>query len=137
MNELDAGLYTTLTGATAITDLLANGTASVFAWLAPENEDPPYVVFNQQADTPVYRLPAVAYENLLYQVRAVTEGESAKLAGQIEDAVEAALTDQAVSVSGHTLMYLRKESGVDYVEVTQGQRYHHRGAIYRVMVAPT
>ena len=42
-DQVGLALYAKLTGASALTSLLA-GTASVYEMLAPENDKPPYVV---------------------------------------------------------------------------------------------
>lgn len=139
MNALDAAIYGALSAGTALTSLLAGGTASpsVFQHLAPENQDPPYVVFNKQANTPRFTFSGLAFENAVYQVKAVTLGPSAQLAGTIAEAIDDLLTDVPVSVTGHKLMYLRRMEDIDYPEPGPGgQRYHHRGALFRVMVDP-
>jgi hypothetical protein len=139
MNALDKAIYDALAGSTALTSLLAGGTASpsVYQWLAPEGQDPPYVVYNAQSVVPVHTLTQVAYENAVYQVRGVTLGPSAAAAGTIAEMIDDALADRAITVAGHALMYLRRMSNVDFPEVGPGgQRYHHRGALYRVMVDP-
>lgn len=139
MNAVDQALYTALSGATALTALLAGGTAdpSVFQFLAPEGQDPPYVVYFKQAGTPRHTFRGVAFENQLYTIKAVTLGPSAAAAGTIAAAIDAALVDQALTVSGYAHMYLRRDSDIDYPETDPGgQRYHHRGALYRVMVDP-
>ena len=131
-SPLDAALYTKLTGGTALTSLLASATA-VFNWLGPENTDPPYVVFNSQSDVPVYTLSGVAYENTIYTVKGVTLGPSAAAAGAIATQIDLALNDQTLTISGYTQMYMRREQAIDYPEVVAGQRYHHRGAMYRII----
>lgn len=134
MNALDAGVYTKLAGTSALTTLL--GGTAIYNALAPQGADPPYCVFNIQASTPVRQMGGVAYENVLVQVQGVTIGESMKLAGQLQDAIDATLADQPVTVASHTLMYLRRDGGVSYTETVAGQRINHRGAIYRVMLDP-
>ena len=139
MNAVDAALYQWLAAGTALTALLAGGTAdpSVYQWLAPQGQQPPYVVFNQQSGVPVHTLAAVAYENELYAVKAVTAGPSAAAAGTIAAAIDARLADQPVPVAGHALMFLRRDSDLDYPEDADGVRYHHRGAMYRILIRPS
>jgi hypothetical protein len=132
MNAVEAGLYTKLTGDATLTALLSGGTASVFYGVAPDGADPPYLVFNEQTDTPDYTFTQKARDNLLYQVKGITSGPSAKTAGSIAERIESVLTDTALTVSGKTLLYLRKESGVHYPEVDQGRVFHHRGGLYRI-----
>lgn len=138
MNAVDRALYAALSGSTALTSLLAGGTAdpSVFQFLAPEGADPPYVIYAEQAGTPAHVFTGVAFENEVYLVKAVTLGPSAALAGTIATTIDQVLADQPLTVSGYANRYLRRVSNVDYPEVTSGQRYHHRGATYRVLSFP-
>jgi hypothetical protein len=135
-NQLDTFLFSTLTGATAITDHLADGTAGVWADMAPQNADHPLVVFRQMASTPTWQLNGVAFENLLYDVQTVTIGESTALAGTIDAAISTALDDSSGTVTDYGLLYIRRESGVRFPEVYEGQRINHRGALYRIWLAP-
>lgn len=138
INAFDNAIYTKLTGYGPLTALLDNGTASVYHWMAPQEADPPFVVYNMQASTPLKTLPTIAVENTLYQVKAVTLGPSALMAGSIAKQIDAALNGAAVSITGFTLLLSRREAGVDYPEIAPGgQRYHHRGAIYRIQAQPT
>ena len=139
MNAIDLALYNKLTGSTALTALTSGGTASpsVYQWLAPENQDPPYVIYNKQASTPQHTLSGVAFENLLYAVKGVTLGHSAAAAGTIASTIDTVLADQALTITGYTHMYLRRVSDIDYPETAAGgQRYQHRGALYRVFADP-
>ena len=136
MNQLDAAIYTKLTGAAALTGLLSAGTASVFQTLAPENENPPYVVFHKQSNVPAYTFGGVAFENALYLVKAVTQEPSAKTAGSVASQINAALQDAALTIDGYTHMYLRRETDIEFVEVESGQVIHHRGALFRVQADP-
>lgn len=137
-NPIAVGIYNKLTGAAALTALLANGTASVFEHNAPEGEDPPYVVFNAQSPSvPAYTFGGVAFENTIYQVKGITESHSAAAAGTIADKIDDALTDQALTITGYTHLYCRREQDVDYTELAAGKRFVHRGGLYRVIADPT
>ena len=138
MNQLEVGLFTKLTGASGLTGLLAAGTAGVYAYLAPLNEDAAYVVFSKQASTPRYTFGGVAVEDLLYQVRGVAVGPTMAAAGTIAKQIDLALNDQALTVSGYSHLYLRRESDIQYVETDPGgQRWNHAGALYRIVLDPT
>jgi hypothetical protein len=39
----------------------------------------------------------------------------------------------SLSISGSTLLYLRRQSDVEYPEVDNGVRYSHAGALYRLV----
>jgi hypothetical protein len=135
-NDADKALYTALSGATALTSLLAGGTASpsVFHGVAPQGSTAPYVVFNSQSGSvPVKTFTANAYENALYQVKGITSSRSARAAGTIQQQIDTAIDGPALSFGGHTHMGCERVQEVDYVENGPGgQQYYHRGAIYRL-----
>jgi hypothetical protein len=136
VNALETGLYSALTGGTALAALLA-GSASVYNVLAPQGAALPYVVFNWMTETPSHTFGGVALEDFQYQVKGVTEGPSMKRAGEIRDAIDNLLDDGIISVSGYGTRYIRRISGVSYAETVDGQRFNHRGGIYRIMLDPT
>ncbi len=137
MNPVEKGIYTKLTGTSGLTTLLSAGSASVFANLAPEQADVPYVVFNAQAPSaPIQTMGGVKFEDAVYQVKGVTSGSSGTAAGTIADQIDSALADQALTVTGYTHHYCRRRQNIDYVELGPGGiRFNHRGALYRVIVA--
>ena len=138
-NPIAAAIYTNLTGASALTTLLNAGTAGVFETLAPEGEDPPYVVYNAQSpSTPVYAFgTAVKWEDAIYQVQAVTEGHTAAAAGTIADKIDDALNGATLTITGYTAMYVARIQTVDYPELAAGgKRFNHRGGLYRILARP-
>ncbi|MCR4339333.1 MAG: DUF3168 domain-containing protein [Gemmatimonadaceae bacterium] len=137
MNPVQAGIFSKLAGASGLTGLLAAGTAGVFFNVAPENQNPPYVVFNEQSPSvPIYTMGGVKFENAIYQVKAVTQSNSALSAGTIADQIDAALQDTTLTVTGYTHHFLRRTQNVDYTELgPAGTKFQHRGALYRVIVA--
>lgn len=140
MNAVDTAIYSKLTAASGLTSLLSGGTASpsVYKDLAPEGTDPPYVVFQAQSPSvPRHTMGGVALENALYTVKGVTLGPSAAAAGTIAAQIDTALADQALTISGHTHLLCRRAQDIDYPELAAGgQRYVHRGAIYRIIADP-
>src|SRR3990167_2911145 len=135
MNPVAVGLYNKLTGTSALTSLLAAGPVGVYEDVAPANADCPYVVFNAQSPSvPVYAHSGVKFENAIYQVRGVTNTNSAASAGTIADAIDDALADASLTVSGYTHHYLRRVQNISFPEVGPGgTQYRHRGALYRVI----
>ena len=135
VNAMRSGIFDKLTGASALTTLLSAGTAGVFAYLAPENEDPPYVVFSPQSPPlPQRRLGggSVAWEDALWLVKAVAEGHSAAEAGTSSKQIDVALDLATLTVSGYTTMSCAREQAVSYPEFEAGKRFNHEGALYRV-----
>lgn len=135
MNALKVAIFNKLKGDATLTGLLANGTASIYQSVAPQEADPPYVVFNQQAETDAYTLSQRSWENSIYLVKAVTQGTSPAAAGTIAERIDTVLTDGALSVSGHTHMYTRRTATVDYPEVDRGVTYRHAGGLFRIYVS--
>ena len=137
-NEVAVGLYTKLTGNSALTALLASGTAGVYEGHAPQDASLPYVVFNTQSPSvPRYvGNSGTAWEDGVYQVQGVTEGWSRSSAGTIASKIDLALNAQTLTVTGFTNVHLHRIQDVDYPEVLEGKRFNHRGGLYRIRVAP-
>lgn len=57
----DRAIYNALAGNSALVTAL--GGTAIYQWLAPQNQDPPYVVYNKQAGTPRHTLSGLAYED--------------------------------------------------------------------------
>jgi hypothetical protein len=139
MNAAGSAIYAKLAATSALTSLLAAGTASVFETLAPENTDPPYVVFQEQAPSTPQRTLArgIGYENALYTVKVITQSLSMKTAGEIADQIDAALDNATLTMTGYTVMSIHRIQNVSYPEFVEGKRFNHRGAVYRLMCDPT
>lgn len=140
MIPVESALYTRLTSGTALGALLAAGTAGIYHRLAPEGQDPPYVVFAKQSRIPERTIGGggVAYEDAIYLVKGVAESPSALVAGSIAAAIDTLLDNHALTVTGYTTLTCHRDQDVDYVESGPGgQVIQHRGALYRIQVDPT
>lgn len=133
-NQVKAAIYTKLAADSTLTALLS-GTAAIYHRVAPQGADAPYIVFNQQAGTPSYTMGQRAWDELLYQVKGVTQDSSSVVAGSIADRIDTVLTDQPLSVTGGSAFYVRRSSDVDYAEVDRGEVYNHEGGLYRLYVS--
>jgi hypothetical protein len=131
MNAVKRGIRAKLAGDTGLTTAL--GGTAIYEALAPQGTDPPYVIYNKQSGAPKYTLGGSAFENQTYMVKVVTEAASMASAGSIHERVNGALTDGALTLTGRTQLYLRRENDVEYVETTDGKRFNHSGALYRVI----
>lgn len=138
MNELDAALYTALKQDAPLTGLLADPPggleASVYEGLAPQGSRPPYVIFSEQTTTRAYAHAGRAWDRAIYLVKAVTEGPSAGLAGEIAAAIDELLDDGTLAIAGHAQLCMRHIENVRYREVADGKQHVHRGALYRIHV---
>ncbi len=139
-NPIDKGIYDALIASTTLTALTNGGTAnpSVFQWLAPEGQDAPYVVyFPQSPSVPNRTMGGTVYENALYTVKAVTKGPSSASAGTIAAAIENALVPGNITYTGYTHVRCEVEQRVDFIEVSDGVRWNHRGGVFRVQARPS
>lgn len=90
----------------------------------------PYLIFFEQADTDVYTLKQRAFQRHPYFVECVDRGSSAQRAQNILARVDALLNDAALSISGRTTMYLRREQTIERDEEVSGVTYNRVGASY-------
>lgn len=133
VNQVKAGLVSALKADATLTALLADGTAGVYPMPAPQGAALPYITYNRVPGTgPAYTLDGKAWDNELYNVKAVTTGTSPLLAGSIGARIETVLSDNPVSVSGGSCLYLRLETYIEYPEVSDGKTYQHVGGAFRL-----
>jgi hypothetical protein len=130
-------IYGKLAGDTTLNALLAtppSGTSkNIYYEVAREGAQFPYVVISKQAGTPSYAFAGLAVDNEIWMVKAVDRTDDADKADAISSRLNALLTDGTISISGRKQLYLRRESDVDYAEVTDGVRYIHAGSLYRLI----
>jgi hypothetical protein len=131
-------LYGRLAGDTTLNALLASPAAgyskSIYFQVAPDNAAFPFVIFQRQAGTPTDAMTRPgALENDVWLIKAVDRSTTADPAEAIAARVQALLNDATLSISGGTLLYLRRQSDVEYPEVTNGIQYKHAGALYRLV----
>ncbi len=133
MNATKTALYSKLTGATALTALLASAT-SVFDGVAPRGASAPYVIFNIQDD----RDENMISERMLdcYLLVKGVSTSSAKEAGLLAAQIDALLHDGTLAVTGWRTFWLRRSQGVDYIETQPDGTYvWHAGGIYRLRMS--
>jgi hypothetical protein len=130
MKFLNTALYSKLSGATAITSLLASGTP-VYALQAPEGATLPYVVYSVQGGGDVNDT-ANRLKNLLVFVRAYATTNAR--AGSIDAAIDTALhLVPFSSVTGWTNIWLAREQDLETVEnPPTGTQVFMNGGLYRM-----
>lgn len=130
MNAVNAGIYTTLSGGTALITLL--GGTAIYHHVAPENKALPYVVFNKQGGGPENTHPDDA-RDYVYFIRGYAT--SAKDAGSIDEAVSAMIHNQKITVTGWNTFWLAREMDIESVETTAaGNMIYSAGALYRIRI---
>lgn len=131
-------IYGKLSGDTTLNNLLGSPapgySKSIYHQEAPENATFPLVILNKQSGTPTeaFADPS-AYESDVWLVKAIDRNTSADTAESIQARLSVLLNDATLSISGSTLLYLRRQSDVEYLEVDQGVRYTHAGGLYRLI----
>lgn len=135
IGPVKAALWSRLATDGTLTTLL--GGTAVFDGVAPLGTGPPFVVYAWQGGGPEHSLSRHLWDNTLWTVKAVTEGSSTVLAGQVAERIDVLLDDATLSISGATQLYLRRAEDVEYGEISdEGDRFNHVGAVYRLLVAP-
>ena len=134
MNAVDAAIYSALTGDTTVGNKVDD---RIYHGLAPEQKTYPFIVFQEVSGLDDYTMTRRATRTLRYQVMCVDKGPSAKAAGEVMDAVDGALHDQALTVASHDTLYVRRDSSREFTEVDAGIVYWHEVAEYLVVITPT
>lgn len=138
-------LYGKMAGDTTLNNLLATPPAgyskSIFYALAPAGAAFPYVIFHKQAGTPrnVLANGGPGYQEDVWLIKGVDhpDGTDSDVAESIQTRLDALLTDATLSISGETLLALRRESDQGFAEVQNGETYQHAGALFRLVHATT
>lgn len=137
MVELEIAIYSKLAADATLTGLL--GGTAIYNGTAPQGAVYPYVTFSNVSEVDNYTLSAQATFDFLYEVKAVTKSPggspSRKAAGEIEARAKAVLNDTTLTVSGRTLLSIRKQSGFTFDEIDSGVIYSHAGGNYRIWLA--
>lgn len=136
-------LYGKMAGDTTLNNLLgtpATGySKSIYYQVAPAGADYPLIVFNKQAGTPTYTFKNghAAIDTEVWMVKGVDRSDTADKADAIQSRLDALLTDGALTISGATQMYLRRQSDFDFAEDEDGELYRHAGSNYRLLYSAT
>jgi hypothetical protein len=131
-------IYGKLAGDTTLNALLgtpATGySKGIYHQEAPDGATYPFIVFQKQSGTPTEAMGTPsALENDIWLVKCIDRGSSADVAESVQARIQVLLNDASLSISGSTLLYLRRQSDVEYPEVDNGVRYSHAGALYRLV----
>lgn len=131
MSDLNAALYTRLGTTTALTSLLAAGSASIFNMQAPESSAYPYVVFSLQGGGDINDNPHRTKSLVLF-VRCYSS-VSARQAGSIDAQIDTALhLNPFQNVSNWTNTWMVREQDLELVEnPPTGTKVFMQGGLYR------
>lgn len=111
---------------------------SLYHQQAPPGAGFPYVIFAKSSGVPRYAIGARAYDNELWIIKGVDRpatphDNTADRVDGIATRLDTLLTDGTISISGSTLLLLRRSSDVEYTETADGVLYRHAGALYRLI----
>lgn len=131
MNALNAGIYNTLAGGTALTSLL--GGTAIYYEEAPDGTPFPYVVFSIQGGGDLNLSPS-RMKDVLYFVRGYSKVSTAN-AGSIDAACDALLHHKTLTVTGWTNYNTQRETDIENTEVdSAGQTIYMAGGVYRISI---
>lgn len=119
----------------SVTNLLANGSASIFHAVAPAEAPFPFLVFSKQSGT----MRGVfgngeAYKDHLWLVKGVTRDTKSGAVEDIDKAVHDLLQHGNLTITGADDMAVYRVSDVEYVETVGDMQYRHCGGSYRLAV---
>lgn len=131
-------LYGRMAGDTTLNGLLgvpaAGYTKSIYHQQGPQGAGFPFVVFSKSSGVPTEAFgDPDALDTDVWLVKAIDKAASADTAEAIAARLQALLNDATLSISGATLLYLRRQSDVEYSEVDDGVQYVHVGSLYRLV----
>lgn len=107
---------------------------NIYHATAPSAAPPPYVIISKQAGTPTEAFgDPSAVDTDIWLVKGVDRNSTADAAEDIAARCVTLLNDAALSVSGLSLLYLRRQSDVEYSETIDGELYRHVGSLYRLV----
>jgi hypothetical protein len=133
-SEVEAALVAKLSGDGALTALAADG---VYMDEAPSGKTK-FVIVSLVDETDESQFGGRAFEDATYRVtyrERSTSGVNAKAAAARIDAL---LDNQPLTVTGYTLMAMRREKRLRFTEVDEidpSLRWQHRGGEYAVVVS--
>jgi len=131
-------IYGRMAGDTTLNGILgppaAGYSKSIYHQQAPAGAGFPYVLFQKQAGTPTEAFgDPSAVDTDVWMVKAVDRNTTADPAESAAARIIALLNDAPLSISGATLLYLRRQSDVEYPEEIDGQMYQHVGSLFRLV----
>lgn len=133
MNEVETGLFTLLTGGTALTAVLTDGTAGVYSYMAHRGASGNYVVYNLIGGGAEPTFP-IQFDTLVYSIKGVSH-HSMGSAGAVDAEIRSLVHDQEdnLTVASHSVWWSEREDPFRYIEYTpDGGEVFHAGANYRI-----
>lgn len=134
MDGFRAAVFAKLNGDLTLTAMLAT-TTSIYHRRAPLNSAFPFIIFNKQSGIPIWAFGGNPIANQTWLFKGIDRANSSSKAEDIDKQIGVVLTDPVMTLTDGTLLYLRRESDVDYEEGTDPDfQIHHVGGLYRTMI---
>lgn len=127
MNEILTGIYSALTGGTAL--ITALGGTAIYHMQAPESTPLPYVVFSLAGGGDENITPSRMI-NVVCNVRVYAD--DAKEAWDIMSKVDTVLENKTLTVSGQTNFWTMRENCWELTDNTGAETIYAAGAYYRI-----
>lgn len=126
-------LYATLTAGTALTALLADGTAGIHSEIIPQGAALPALVFFSNFATDVNAVGPVRIQTQLeYVVKAVDKAEGYGTVNAIDAQADALLQAAIGAPAGGFVWGCMRVQPLRFMELDNGAQYRHAGGIYRL-----
>jgi len=130
MNAINAGIYSALSGGTAL--ITALGGTAIYHLQAPDENALPYVIYSWQGGGDVNESPHGDNESVRF-VR--TYAATAKQAWEIDALIKPLLHNVALAVTGYTTIICRREDDYESVETSPtGVKTFTAGGLYRIRI---
>jgi len=131
-------IYGKLAGDTTLNTILGTPptgySKSIYHQQAPAGAQFPYILFQKQAGNPTEAFgDPSAIDTDVWLVKAVDRNTSADPAEAAQARIIVLLNDATLSISGSVLLYLRRQSDVEYPEEIDGVQYKHAGSLFRLV----
>lgn len=143
MIALDVGLLAALNADSGAGGVFTLATGGIFQLDAPQGTTPPYVIFQEAADTPGYTFRNTnVFDHLFYMIRAF--GVDANTSGQaqvgtIADRLSVLLTNPSLTVSGKSVLSCRFDRSYPPLkewDAANNRYVYSRGILCEVWVSP-
>lgn len=135
MNAVDSGIHTKLTSDNVGAGNLMSLVTGVFRILAPQEQTPPYVIYQEMSKVDSYVLSGRAYQRLIYLLKVIDQNTNAATVETALDRIDVLLNDQTLTLTPYTQMYCRRQGSMPpFVETDQGVTYQQVGALYEIFL---
>ena len=130
MNPIREAIRKKLIANSALTAKLGDGSVGVYYQLAPATATLPWIIFDKSPAPPIWTFAGPPLEQGDWIVKAVAS--DAGTAEDIDALIRGVLNRTDVNPTGYHNQFTLAMSDINYPEVTDGERYQHVGAVYRI-----